>query len=199
MLCHIPDAAGYHREALLRLLPAQPLDELHQTVVEGARKELLPEAFDDVFVDLKHVVCVERHPSGHHRKHHDAKCPPIHSSIVAGLLQRLGRQVVRGAAYRVRLSDDHLGDAQVGDLAVALVVDENVLELDVAVDDLLGMDVVDPEGHASCEEGGLVFAAVPIQVCIESEQLASKSWLHQQVDAIHILVRGDQPHDKGRV
>ena len=86
------------------------------------------------------AVAVEGHPPGQHLVEHDADRVAVARRgdlVAAGLL---GREVLRRADHRAGLGHVGLGaragDAEVGDLEVAVLGHEHVLRLDVAVDDV---------------------------------------------------------------
>ena len=57
----------------------------------------------------------------------------------------LGRQVLGCPAQRVRLERDALREAEVRDLDVALLVEQKILGLEIAVDDVQPVDVLERE------------------------------------------------------
>jgi hypothetical protein len=59
--------------------------------------------------------------------------------------ENLGRDVLGGAAQRVGLEGHPLREAEVGDLEVAGLVQEEVLGLEVAVDEVLGVQELEDE------------------------------------------------------
>lgn len=151
----------------------------------------------------------------------DGAGPDVHGTRVVGPLLRehLGRDV-RPAAADARLAEAHLahvdaalalrgaharvfagedlGDAEVGDLEVAFAVEEQVLQLDVAVGDAVVVQVA----HAAAQlleetqaVGGLVVAAGlggdEQALLDEVVQLAVRAELH---DVVPAAVVGAQPH-----
>ncbi len=99
--------------------------------------------------ELEHglvVVVVEGEAAGHHLVHDDADAPPVDGAPVVHVLQHLRGQVLRGAAEGLGGAaevDVLLAQAEVGDLDVAVLVQEEVLQLEVAVDDAKLVQVVD--------------------------------------------------------
>ena len=81
---------------------------------------------------------VERHAAGQQLVEDDADRVQVRAGVDRLALRLLGREVLRRAHDRARLGHVRgagAGDAEVGDLDAALVVDEHVLRLEVAVHD----------------------------------------------------------------
>lgn len=97
-------------------------------------------------MQVLHVGALERHVAVEHRVEHHTRTPHVYGpAIVAFLGNYLRGYVGRRAALVVedRTGLDLLADTEIRDLDVALVVEQNVLQLDVAVQDVLRMDVSD--------------------------------------------------------
>ena len=78
---------------------------------------------------------------------------------MARLVHHLGSKVFRRAAERsgLLIFSKHLGQTIINDLDVAILVTQNVLKLEVAMDDALHVEVADGYGHLSCIEEYLLF------------------------------------------
>ena len=92
--------------------------------------------------DLDRCVAVERQRPGDQLVEHDAERVEIRALVDVRAARLLGREVLRGADDRSRLR--HLRragarDAEVGHLDPPLAVDEDVVRLDVAVDEVLAV------------------------------------------------------------
>ena len=101
----------------------------------GRRDRLLGDLLER---DRHRRVAVERHPAGQALVEQDAGRVEVRARRHRVALRLLGRQVLRGAEDRAGLGHVRgagAGDAEVRDLGVALVVDDHVVRLDVAVDD----------------------------------------------------------------
>ena len=86
------------------------------------------------------VLAGERRLAGHHLVHHDAERVEVAARVGLRALGLLGREVRRGAHDRAGLGEVRLGgrvhgpgDAEVGDLHLAVRTDQDVGRLDVAV------------------------------------------------------------------
>lgn len=114
----------------------------------------------------------ERLPAGEEHIHEHAKAPPVHGAVVPVSKDILGRDVAWGATERVcavALIED-LGKAKVTELGVAVVVDEDVLGLEVAVHNVALVQVLQGQNDAGNVEPrqGLLHAlhpALPLRVC----------------------------------
>ena len=98
------------------------------------------------------VAVVEGQVAADHLVHDNADTPPVHRATVVVVLEHLRGQVFRGPAKGRRRSpecDFLLAQPKVGDLDVALAVEQQVLQLEVAVDDAAVVQVCD--GLASRE------------------------------------------------
>jgi hypothetical protein len=85
------------------------------------------------------VLAVERDVAGEHLEQHDAERVDVRLAVDVVAERLLGRDVVGRAEHAAvggqALVVERAGDAEVGDLGRALLVDQDVLGLDVAVDD----------------------------------------------------------------
>jgi uncharacterized membrane protein YebE (DUF533 family) len=103
------------------------------------------------------------HPTGihHHLEQHDAKAVDVAANIAVFVAALLRAGVGDGAADggveadgRRRVAG-HLGEAEVDDDGVALVVDKDVRRLEVPVDQALGVSVLYSAASAEEERDGL--------------------------------------------
>lgn len=115
-------------------------------------------------------------------------------------LDDLGGQVLGGAAERPRAVGQLLREAEVGDLEVAVLVEQQVLRLQVAVDDALRVQVLEGRGDLrAVEVAGR--RAEPARVPQVREQLAAAHVLEEHVDARVVAVApqsGTQNEADGR-
>lgn len=144
---------------------------------------------------------MERKVASHEHEEDDAAGPYVRlGAVVAAAREHLGRDVGGRAAegveeaVGVELVGDG-GEAEVGDLEVAVLVDEEVLGLEVAVEH--AARVAEPDG------GDELLEVAPRGVLLEpplgdaAEQLPAADELHHEVDlglGGHHL---EQPHDVG--
>ena len=142
--------------------------------------------------------------------------PPVHGRGVTLVVYDLGREVFGGAAQGVRLvgalaaavhaastaatasAAEALGEAKVDELDVALLVEQEVLGLEVAVGNavLKLVQVLEHEDDLGGVEAGhgLVEAAVLAQV---AEELAAGHVVEQQVEEVAVGEGGEQVGDEG--
>ena len=79
---------------------------------------------------------IERKSANHHLVHHHPDSPPVHGPAVVVVLQDLGRQVLRRPAECLggfTPLDVLLAEAKVCDLDVAVLVQQEVLELKIFI------------------------------------------------------------------
>lgn len=106
------------------------------------RRELII-TVHDLLVDTKGVVIVEGRVAGQHLENQDSERPPIHILVVALGLDNLRSEVLWCATKSVGLVFDYLGETKIGDLNVALTIDEQVLWLEVSVGDFHLVKVIE--------------------------------------------------------
>lgn len=99
----------------------------------------------DPLRQVAHVAHVERRAPREHLEHQHAQRPPVGLAPVALSAKRLGRDVLQRSAQRARLlaAAEPLRKAEVHELRMALRVDQHVLGLQVAVHDVLRVQVAD--------------------------------------------------------
>ena len=148
---------------------------------------------EDHFEDLVGVLVHERTLPHHQLVDEDAQAVPVHRLAVALVHQDLWGQVLGRAAERVgplaRLQVLH--EAEVRELKVARVVDEHVLRLQVAVHELLGVEVLEHEDDLGCVElGERRFKSA--EALDDSEEFASFDVLEHDVDGSVVLLNSFQ-------
>mmetsp|Transcript_88844 Transcript_88844/g.265053 ORF Transcript_88844/g.265053 Transcript_88844/m.265053 type:complete len:374 (+) Transcript_88844:762-1883(+) len=111
----------------------------------------------------------------------------------------LRREVVRRAAGGVGVADDKLCKAEVGDLAVALRVQKQVLGLQVAVDDLPLVEVLEAPDHAGHVEAPMLHGPVEAHALVDGEQLAAHGRLQKEVEVLVAVEGGREPDEEGGV
>ena len=155
-------------------------------------------AIHDLLVDAQGVVVVERRVARKHFEDQHAQRPPVDELVVALALDDLWSQVLRRAAEGVGAVADDLGKAEVGDLDVSLLVDEEVLRLEVSVGDVHGVEVLECEHDLGREEEGDVVgeAAFPPQ---ESEELPAAGVIEEHEHVGGRLEGALEVHDEGVV
>ena len=107
--------------------------------------EALELSLDDDLLELLQVVRLEGLDPAHHVVERDPRRPDVaREALVAVALEDLGRDVRRRAAllvHRVGGALEFAAHAEVADLDRVGQVDQNVVEFDVAVDDVFAVDV----------------------------------------------------------
>lgn len=96
-------------------------------------------AFSNLVLHLRDFFVPERSLAKEHLENEDANGPPVHVFVVARVIQYFRCHIHRRAALSPRhlLLADHLGQAEVNQLNVAVVVQQDVLKLQVSVNDVL--------------------------------------------------------------
>ena len=102
------------------------------------------------------VGVVERRQSVDHLVDQDAQRPPVHALPVRHFPQDFRRQILRRAAQRLRRVALHvlLRQAEVRDADVPLRVQKEVLRLQVAIDDVVLMQMGDAQHDLGSVEFG---------------------------------------------
>lgn len=115
----------------------------------------------------------ERILAGQERIDENAERPPVDRVIVRLDAQNLGRHVLNRAADRARALAQRqpFRQAEIDELHVATLVEQDVLHLDVAIDDALAVQVVEHETHLDGVDGHETFGKV-MHLEPEREQLA---------------------------
>mmetsp|Transcript_26502 Transcript_26502/g.57618 ORF Transcript_26502/g.57618 Transcript_26502/m.57618 type:complete len:311 (+) Transcript_26502:246-1178(+) len=177
-------------------------DEVHELAAHVGGEGVLP-LLD--FVHDGHVIAhlAEGRPAGHQLVNHHADGPHVHPRAVPLARDHLRGHVLRGAAHRVRLSVVHaLREPQVRHLAVAVLVDEEVLELQVAVHHSELVQVLDGQHDAPRVEPRVLLgdAAVGEALALHvGEELAAHHGLHEHVQELRVAERPAQVHHEGGV
>ena len=112
--------------------------------------------------------------------------------------QDLGRDVVGRAAEGgggVAGADALLAHAVVGELDVALVVEEDVVQLQIAVDDALLVEEVERQRDLGRVEAGVLLGQAPLALHVE-HQVAAAHELDDEEEARRRLEARVQPHQK---
>lgn len=98
-------------------------------------------------VDHHRVVVVERVNASDHLVGQDTESPPVHRLAVTLVEEHLGGKVLRSAAESVSPRFAVLSETEVSELQIAVLVNENVLGLQIAIDDLHRVQVLKHQGH----------------------------------------------------
>ena len=129
------------------------------------------------------IFRVERGQADEHLVEEDAQGPPVDVFSVAYAHDDLGREVLGSAAKRLGLRARLvlLGETKVGEAHVACVIKQNIFGLQVAVDDILRMQVTKAKRDFSCVKlrAFLVEPALVFQV---KEKLPARKIVHNDVE-----------------
>ena len=144
-------------------------EQLHRDCLERLRD--LDATIDEAVGTLLHVFVgdgdrrfrLERRHACEHLVEHHAQRVEVGAAVECLALGLLGGEVGGGAHDRtvlgeggVATTDEGGGDAEVGDLHVAAVGDEDVAELDVAVDETCGVGGAQRAGDVGRDLGGTI-------------------------------------------
>ena len=115
-----------------------------------------------------HVLVVERHLSADQDEENHAETPHVHLGPRVGLrLEQLGSGKVEAAAIRLELPvlvrREEVAEAKVDDFDVARLADQDVLDLEVAVDDAVPVAVVDGARDLARKLAGLLLLELPVR------------------------------------
>mmetsp|Transcript_48182 Transcript_48182/g.75254 ORF Transcript_48182/g.75254 Transcript_48182/m.75254 type:complete len:297 (+) Transcript_48182:313-1203(+) len=144
----------------------------------------------DTLVQLHTVVRIEGRVASQHLVNQDPQRPPVHSLSVAFVQDDLWSQVLWGTTESPSVCSRlyGLGEAEVADLQMPLVVEEQVLGLEVTVDDVAIVKIFESERHASRIEAGSVVGEA-VSLTQMGEELASDRVLQDQVK-VHLILEG---------
>lgn len=121
---------------------------------------------------------------------------PVDRLVVALGGDDLGRKVVRGAAEGPCDVRHLLGEAKIGDLEVAVAVEQQVLGLQVTVDDVVRVQVVQGQGDlGGVELGDGVGEALGLAQ--QTKQLAALDKVHDHVQVLAVLEGAPQGDEEG--
>ena len=185
-------------QAPSHLLLEQPLEEVLEDRREVIRAFVVD--LDDPPEHVDRVVGLEGGAAGAHLEDQDPEGPPVCSERHSALVQVLGGHVIWRPLEGIRLLArlQHLGDAQVRYLQVPVGGDEEVLELEVAVEDALLVQVLEAEDGAGSKEARMVLWEAQVGAVLDDivEELPSEDRVHQHVEAAVVLGRDDQVDDE---
>lgn len=141
---------AYFRDQVLRI--GAHLDSMLGFLWPANRRVL------DQVVHLVLIRVVKGRYADDHLVDEDAECPPVESFVVSAAHDHLRREILGRAAERVRLltvSLHNLGQTEVSQHNVAVVVQKNVLWLEIAVDYITLVQVAEGQGDLRGVELGL--------------------------------------------
>jgi hypothetical protein len=154
---------------------------------------------DELVQDRRHVVSGEGLLAAEHLERTDAKGEDVAAPVELVPHRLLGRHVRRRPQQRAGLSHlgvDQLGDPEVRDLHAVGVVEDQVGRLDVAVDDALGMGVIDCGRDLADQPDDLLRLEAQPTLDDRGDRLALDE-LHGQVGQAALFADVEQRHDVG--
>mmetsp|Transcript_15838 Transcript_15838/g.42605 ORF Transcript_15838/g.42605 Transcript_15838/m.42605 type:complete len:336 (-) Transcript_15838:99-1106(-) len=210
MLLQLGKALGAAAHALLRRHGEETADEVGGGLGEGPGEGLEVLAALEALDASCHVLIAhanEREISGHHLAEEEPKRPPVHALAVVLLQEHLGRGEGHGADHGVHapplalfpgvlvLGVELLGKPEVGKLEVAVVCDEDVLGLEVAVHEVVVVDVLDGEGNlGDVDLRPRLGEGLALEVGVE---VAAAHELEDKVDVVGVLEGEVESHHEG--
>mmetsp|Transcript_39863 Transcript_39863/g.124626 ORF Transcript_39863/g.124626 Transcript_39863/m.124626 type:complete len:220 (+) Transcript_39863:1976-2635(+) len=201
---HLEARGARRAEALLGVLLQQALDERVAVHVHPGRQLQL--SVDDLLVDLLVVAPAEGRRARHHLIGERAQAPPVHGLAVALALEHLRRHVLRRAADRaravlvvgvlIRRRAELLGEAEIRQADVGRAVEQEVLRLEVAVQDVHGVQELERERDLGHVELGRLGEQQPLLAQVE-EELAALQVVHDE-EELGVRLEGHlQPNHEG--
>mmetsp|Transcript_47317 Transcript_47317/g.101326 ORF Transcript_47317/g.101326 Transcript_47317/m.101326 type:complete len:376 (-) Transcript_47317:1517-2644(-) len=188
-----------HGESLAGLVLQQIFDEIADGALALRWEGDLANALRDLRVDLHGVCRLEGRMAGHQLEGQNAQGPPIHGVRVACRGNQLGGEVVRSATCCVSLADHELGQTHVRQLDVALIGQEQILRLEIAVDDTSLVQVLKRVDGACNVVLCMLFAAVEALSVVSCVQFSTKRRLHEEVEGLGAIVSFPELNDKVRI
>jgi len=104
-------------------------------------------SLENLLVDSHGIIVIERIDSSQHLVGEDAHRPPVDGLAMAFVEEHFGGEVLRRTAKRISARLAIFGEAEIGELEIALLVNENVLWLEIAVDNVQGVEILEHESH----------------------------------------------------
>jgi hypothetical protein len=124
----------------------------------GQPSRIIHDAALDLLVQSLHVLVVKRDFTAHQNIDDDAKTPHIHlGARVSFGSEKLGCGEIETPteSLEVTAGGKQVAEPKVDDLDVAILADEDIFNLEVAVDDAIPMAVVEGAGDLAGEFAGL--------------------------------------------
>lgn len=153
-------------------------------------------ALEDEFEHDLVVLVVERGDSGHHFVGDDSDCPVVHFNSVRLISELFGWEVLgRSAESRsghLSLRFLQFWEAKIRYFYVAVAVEEDILWLQVAHDDLLRVELLQGQDELGDYVQGRALAEVLILLQMV-EKLAAAHEIQHQIQIISVLKRTMQP------
>mmetsp|Transcript_15770 Transcript_15770/g.44916 ORF Transcript_15770/g.44916 Transcript_15770/m.44916 type:complete len:318 (-) Transcript_15770:75-1028(-) len=182
--------------ALAQIRCQQLLDQPLRILVENLREDDLPAK--DRLIDAHGILVDEWRVPDDHLVYQDPKRPPIHGLPMALVQQDLGSDVLRGTAQGVRTVLHDLGEPEVCQFHIAVDVDEDVLRLQVAIDDVQFVAILEDRSDLRRIEHGHIVLEARFLPQVR-EELAANDVLEEHVDVPRVVKGAMHIHDEGVV
>ena len=133
--------------------------------------------------------------SGNHFINDDSQSPPIDGLAMALVLKNLWRQIFWSATKCESPVLDSFSKTEISKLDVTIGGDEHVFGFEVAVNDVLAVEVLEDEDQLGCIECGLVrfenafFSEM-------GEELSARDVFHEEVNVFAVLVHAFEVDDE---
>lgn len=124
-------------------------------------------ALFDFLMESGHVLVVKRNLAAHQHKQNDAKAPYVNlGSGIRPCLQKLRRGKVQTAAvcleFPILLWGEKVAETEIDNLDVASLADQDVLDLQVAMDNAVAVAIVDGAGYLAGELASLLLLELTV-------------------------------------
>mmetsp|Transcript_69188 Transcript_69188/g.156912 ORF Transcript_69188/g.156912 Transcript_69188/m.156912 type:complete len:308 (+) Transcript_69188:281-1204(+) len=198
MILDVFGVALFHRKSLARSHVTQAFDEVFRCFALLGEDHPV-DALGHLLVDLHGGGRLERWVPTEQLKGEDAERPPVNCMRVALGCDQLRSEVVRRAAGGVRLPDDYLCQAHVGELHLPKFIEKEVLWFQVAEYDLSTVQMLESEGCARDVELGTFLLAPQAFLVVSCVQFAAKGQLEEEVQGLLAIVGLVELDDKRAV
>eukprot|EP00048_Salpingoeca_helianthica_P009916 m.142572 g.142572 ORF g.142572 m.142572 type:complete len:503 (+) comp14974_c15_seq5:472-1980(+) len=197
MLLDGSDTGGPAAQPLSRVLDQEPLDDGHGLAGQPDGKEDL--VFENRREKLVLRFRIEWRLAGQHFVEEDAESPPIYTRAVRLLLDDLGGNVVGGATEgggKLLSCNPFLAHAKVCNLDVSLKVEHHIVQLQIAVDDVIGVHEAEGTHNLGGIEARTVLAEAARLLDLKQE-IAAVDKLHDEEKLVFGLKARVKRHKKG--
>ena len=150
----------------------------------------------DALADFERSLSDEWTATEHELVDENAQRPPIRTLPVTPVPDDLWTHVLGRATSRVRFADAELGEAKVAELCLPLRVEDYVLWLQVAIDDVARMQMLERKCDARGEKYDGRDVASKFVYLHDLEELAAEARLHDEPEVLRVLVRLVQLNDE---
>ena len=155
MLLDVIRSVDHAAQPLAQVLLEQPCDQFAH--INGDLGREVKETYCDAPIDFVRVLIVERRVARQHLEDENTKGPPVHSVIMADRHDYFRGQILWRPAKRECLIVDLLREAKISDLHVTIGGNQQILRFQVAISDLLLVEIFERQYYFSdIEQGNIV-------------------------------------------